>query len=92
MSWGVSSIGAIAGLPAVSPKADVVKVAHEFEALLVRQLVASAKLGGKEGERGYGAMAVDALSTGVMQGGGLGLARQLEDALSRALGERKPRG
>jgi Rod binding domain-containing protein len=61
------------------------KAAREMEGVFIRQLVAAAKLGGKSGESGYGAMATDALATGIQQGGGLGLAKRIEDALSATL-------
>jgi Rod binding domain-containing protein len=69
------------------------KMALEFEAVFVRQLLSAAKLGGHgKKEDGYDGMAVDALATGVTRGGGLGLARQIEEALShssRALSTKK---
>ena len=61
------------------------KAAQDLEGIFVRQLVAAAKLGGKSGQSGYGAMAVDALANGIQAGGGLGLARRIEDALSSSL-------
>lgn len=64
------------------------RVAREFEQILVRQLVSAAKLGGKKGEVGYGAMVGDALAGAITAGGGLGLARCLEAALARVEGAR----
>ena len=55
----------------------------EFEASFLRQLLQAAKIGGEGGDHGYGAMAVDALAGGIEAGGGLGLSRALERALSR---------
>jgi len=60
------------------------KAAEEFEAMFVRQLLANAKIGGKEKEDGYDGMAVDALASAVTKGGGLGLAHQIEEAIRRA--------
>lgn len=59
------------------------KAAQELETSFVRQLLQSAKIGGKGSENGYGSMAVDALATGIQSGGGLGLARSIERALAR---------
>jgi Rod binding domain-containing protein len=71
------------GTKAVDPK--IAHVAAQFEEVFVRQLLTAAKMGGdnKEGG-GYGAMTVDALATGVSQGGGMGIAKQIEMALSHA--------
>ena len=89
----ISPVGSVIASPAnvaaTKAKEDVKRVAREFEGMLVRQLVSAAKVGGKNSESGYGAMAVDALASGVMDGGGLGLARKLEDALSGALAKHK---
>ena len=43
----------------------------------------------KEGG-GYGAMTIDALATGVSQGGGMGIAKQIEMALSHHSGPADP--
>lgn len=59
-------------------------VAQEFESALLRQILSSAKVGGKDSEKGYGSMAVDALANGLMAGGGIGLARALEEALAKS--------
>lgn len=85
----------LAGRPAAAaeaaarkaPPSDprLAKAARDLEGIFVRQLVAAAKLGGKSAESGYGAMAADALSTGIQAGGGLGLARRIEEALSASL-------
>jgi Rod binding domain-containing protein len=70
---------------AVAKKVDpkIAHVAAQFEEVFVRQLLSAAKMGGdnKEGG-GYGAMTIDALATGVSQGGGMGIAKQIEMALS----------
>ncbi|MEO7110046.1 MAG: hypothetical protein ABI183_06385, partial [Polyangiaceae bacterium] len=74
---------------AAAPKHDpkIARVAAQFEEVFVRQLLSAAKMGGdnKEGG-GYGAMTIDALATGVSQGGGLGIAQQIEAAMSRSAG------
>jgi len=59
------------------------KVAKEFETLMVHQLLEAAKVGGDGQDGGYKGMAVDAFASGVSQAGGLGLAAQIENALSR---------
>jgi Rod binding domain-containing protein len=59
------------------------KAAQDFEQAFVRNILDAAHFGGKDGEKGYGAMAVEALASGIESGGGLGLARQIEHALSR---------
>lgn len=64
--------------------AKVAKAAHEFESILVKQLLSAAKVGGAN-PSGYADMAVDALATGVEKAGGLGLARRIEEALSHSL-------
>lgn len=58
------------------------KAAAEMEAVFIRQLLAAAKIGGQSSDSGYGAMAVDALATGIQNGGGIGLARRIEEALA----------
>jgi Rod binding domain-containing protein len=83
---------AIAPVPthaAVQPTHDpqVEKLRHaakEFESILVKQLLKASKIGGSGGEEkanGYADMAVDALTTAVEHGGGLGLARRIEAAI-----------
>jgi Rod binding domain-containing protein len=61
------------------------EAAGEFEACLLRQMFQSAKFGGDKSEHGYGSMIVDAMATGVVQGGGLGLAKALQDSLAKQL-------
>jgi Rod binding domain-containing protein len=64
-------------------------MAKEFETMLVHQLLDAAKVGGEGASGGtsaYRGMTVDALANGVSQAGGLGLAKQIEDALTRARG------
>lgn len=61
--------------------------ASEFEGILVKQLLKAAKLGSPNGEEkanGYADMAVDALASGIERAGGLGLARRIEESLSRS--------
>jgi len=59
------------------------RACEEFEASFVKQLLQAAKVGGKNQDHGYGAMAVDALASGIVSGGGLGLSRAIERALAR---------
>ncbi len=61
------------------------RAAKEFEGILVRQLLQATKAMGKGAQGGYGAMALDAMSSAVTDGGGLGLSRRLEEALSGTL-------
>lgn len=60
----------------------VAKAAQEMEGVFVRHLLAAAKMGGSSSDSGYGSMAVDALAQGIQGGGGLGLARAIEEALA----------
>lgn len=63
----------------------VQSAARDFETILVKQLLAAAKMGG-DGKGGYGDMAVDALADGIEKGGGLGLTDQIARALSGGSG------
>jgi Rod binding domain-containing protein len=60
------------------------KAAGEFESLFVKQLLKEAKIGGAQKSSGYADMAVDALANGIQRGGGLGLAKRIEQALNAA--------
>ena len=87
----ISPINKMAGsVPAAPQKIDpkIAHVAAQFEEVFVRQLLSSAKVGGDSsgGGGGYSAMTIDALATGVTQGGGLGIAQQIEHALSHNAG------
>ena len=66
---------------------DAKKVGQDFEAILVRQMLAQANLGGKGG---YGDMATEALATAVTKGGGLGLGRMIEQQLAPHHGAATP--
>lgn len=57
---------------------DAKKAGGEFEAILVRQMLTSARVGGTSG---YADMAVEAVANAVTAGGGLGLGRQIADAI-----------
>lgn len=88
MSDAINSVGpmatpATAATPRTTPS-DLHRVASEFEAMLLRQLLHTAKMGSAAGS--YGDMAVDALATGVSQAGGIGLTRQLEAVLAGQIG------
>lgn len=77
--------GAGEGASAPNPAADTSRVreaAKQFEGIFVRQLLEAAKIMGPKGSQGHGAMAVESLADGVVRAGGLGLARQIEVALS----------
>lgn len=67
--------GATAG---AGPQGDLHDVAEQFEAMLLRQLLTAAKMGGSGS---YADMAVDALANGITEAGGVGLSRQLEATL-----------
>jgi len=71
--------------PSVGGRPDAAaihKVAKEFEKLMIHQLLEAAKVGGSE-PTAYSGSIVDALTDGVSSGGGLGLAKQLEEVLQR---------
>jgi Rod binding domain-containing protein len=70
---------------ASDPKGDhkIREVAREFEAMLVRQMLTAAGVGGKDKDGAYAGMEVDALANGVTKGRGLGLAQKIADALAR---------
>jgi Rod binding domain-containing protein len=57
------------------------KAAMEFESLLVKQMLQQSKIAGDEKANGYSDMAVDAMTSAVEKGGGLGLARRIEEAI-----------
>ena len=61
--------------------ADIKQAAAAFEAILVRQMLASASVAGKGN---YADMGVEALATAVTQGGGLGLGHAIEHAIGQA--------
>ena len=88
MSTPISPVGltgpATTGGPARTAPSDLHRVASEFEAMLLRQLLHAAKMGSSAGS--YGEMAVDALASGISDAGGIGLTRQLEDVLAGQLG------
>lgn len=58
---------------------DAKKVGQDFEAILVRQMLAQTNIGGKGG---YADMATEALSSAVTKGGGLGLGKIIEQQLA----------
>jgi Rod binding domain-containing protein len=60
------------------------KAAQDFEAMFVREILRAAKVTGHDKPNGYDSMAVDAIASSVTKGGGLGLAREIEAALSHA--------
>jgi hypothetical protein len=85
----------VSGLPAIAaaalpadvrraPKADqdAYKAALGFERLLVAQLVESA-MPGREDDGPYAGAVTDGFADALMQGGGLGLARQIHAGLGR---------
>jgi Rod binding domain-containing protein len=87
MSSGIAPLVAptAAAQPAHDSRIDKLRqAAGEFESLLVKQMLKAAKIGGAGGEEkasGYADMAVDALASAIEHGGGLGLARRIEQAI-----------
>jgi Rod binding domain-containing protein len=77
-----SSIKEKLAAKAKQPDPKMAHVAQQFEEVFVRQLLSSAKMGGEKEEGGFGAMTIDALATGVSQGGGLGIAKSIEMAMT----------
>ena len=78
-----ASFDAHPAVGAARPDAAAIhKVAKEFEKLMIHQLLEAAKVGGSE-PSAYSGSIVDALTDGVSSGGGLGLAKQLENVLQR---------
>ncbi len=63
---------------------EIEKVARDFEGIFVRQLLSAAKFGDDGGKAGFGSMVVDALATSVTEGGGIGLAQRISEALDAA--------
>lgn len=64
---------------ATKKEQDAHKVGGDFEAILVRQMLSKAKIGG---EGAYGDMAVEAMANAVTKGGGIGLGRVIENQLA----------
>jgi len=84
MSGPIAPVSASpASAPASTDRAEKLRhAAHDFESLLVKQLLTTAKITGEGKAGGYGDMAVDALATGIEKAGGLGLANRIAAALS----------
>jgi len=73
------------GAPKVDPKiAKLEEAARQFEAIFVRQLLKTAKFGGKSAQSGHGQMAVDAMANSICDGGGLGLSSHIRDVMLKA--------
>lgn len=107
----LSSVGSTARTPGLDPArsgpapkpspAEVQKATRQFEAILVRQLLAPAidpimnggSLGGGEGGSGggvYGYLLTDTLATSIAEGGGLGLATVLSRQLAPSSSQTAP--
>ena len=69
--------------PALEVKRDpaLARAAKEFEAVFVRQILTTAKVGGAKPEAMHATMIVDALAGALEGAGGLGLAKAMEDAV-----------
>lgn len=63
-----------------SPQGKLDKACHDFEGVLLRQLLTVSKVGEQAGS-GYGGMVIDALSSAIEGAGGLGLSEQIRAAL-----------
>jgi Rod binding domain-containing protein len=83
-------VASVAAAPATAPDAKRAAKLHDaardFESLFVKQLLTAANIGGGSKEDGYTDMAVDGLAAGIERGGGLGLARRIEESLTKTLG------
>jgi Rod binding domain-containing protein len=86
---------AAAPQPPQPPDPKIVDAARQFEALLLRRVLASlertTKLGGSPASAGssaYGSMVVEALSDAIAQAGGLGLAEDMARSMSPAQSNR----
>jgi Rod binding domain-containing protein len=69
------------------------RAATEFESLLVKQLLKAANMGGSSGSEktsAYADMSVDALASAVERGGGLGLAKRIEEAIGHHVAPSTP--
>ncbi|MGA7122849.1 MAG: hypothetical protein WBY94_22300 [Polyangiaceae bacterium] len=82
------------GQAAHDPRIEKLRhAAGEFESLLVKQMLKSAKIGGGGGAEkpgGYADMAVDALASAIEKGGGLGLAHRIEQAIAHSVAKGSP--
>lgn len=78
------SLAAGQGPKPSSPAQDPSELARQFEAILVRQMLAESMkslLDGPEGQQTYGYFISEALSDGITRGGGFGLRTVLEAQL-----------
>jgi Rod binding domain-containing protein len=71
-------------------RSELDRVAKDFESIFVRQLLAASRFGETNGQNGFGSMVVDALATSVTEGGGIGLAQRIAEALDAADKPRSP--
>mgnify|MGYP003376156742 CR=1 FL=1 len=67
--------------PTQEASREVKEASAAFEAILVRQMLASASVAGKGS---YSDMGVEAVATAVTSGGGLGLGRAIQQALGQS--------
>lgn len=63
---------------AAKSKADAEKVGRDFEAIMLRQMLAKANVAGKSG---YADMAVEGLASSISAAGGLGLGKIIAEQL-----------
>ncbi len=70
------------------------RVAKDFEAVFIHQILQSSHALGMNDGTGYAGMALDALATGISEGGGLGLAQSIQRVLDQAQAAEKisPKG
>jgi Rod binding domain-containing protein len=96
MSSGIAPVVAHPGAVQAPPDPRIEKLRHaagEFESMLVKQMLKAAKIGGAGGDEkasGYEDMTVDALASAIEKGGGLGLARRIEQAIAHGVAPGAP--
>lgn len=69
-------------------RAQVARLAQEFESMLLRQLLSTSHIGSGQGQ--HGEMALDSLAQTLSAHGGFGLARQIEATLTREMDSSSP--
>lgn len=69
-------------------RAQVARLAQEFESMLLRQLLSASHIGAGKGT--HGEMCLDSLAQTLSSHGGFGLARQIEATLTREMDSSSP--
>lgn len=97
----VSALPPSAASPRTEPSApttpkQLLRVAGEFEAVLLAQMLRSSGVEKSCGEQTYRGMIIDAMATAVTQAGGLGLAKHVAgmvaEGQARSAGAKAPQG